>query len=157
MINGDRVWAAVESVCCGAATMLLCMGCGCSSKEAAIIKRRAKKDRQMMFIQSTMTFFAVERLNTGVHAVRGMMQPCALVWVGEESHLETDFSVHEHLASQFEPDPRPQKGVDFMTEVNLKTTPQGSVFEWAKAPRFFQQFRTLSFFKMGSRGGKIQM
>ena len=65
------------------------------------------------------------------------MQPCALVWVGEESHLEKDFSVDEYVASQFEPDPRPQKGVDFMTEVNLKTTPQGSVFEWAKAPRFF--------------------
>ena len=156
MINGDRVWAAVESVCCGAATMLLCMGCGCSSKEAAIIKRRAKKDRQMMFIQSTMTFFAVERLNTGVHAVRGMMQPCGLVWVGEESHLETDFSVHEHLASQFEPDPSPQKGVDFMTEVNLKTTPQGSVFEWAKAPRFFNNSGRYLFLKWDRGGAKFR-
>ena len=135
-INGQRVWAAVESVCCAAATMLLCMGCGCSSKEAAIIKRRAKHQRQMVFIQSIMPFFAVERLK-----VRGKMQPCALVWVGEESHLEKDFSVDEYVASQFESDPRPQKGVDFMTEVNLQTTPQGSVFEWAKAPRFFNNNR----------------
>ena len=135
-INGQRVWAAVESVCCAAATMLLCMGCGCSSKEAAIIKRRAKQRREMVFIQSIVPFFAVERLK-----VRGKMQPCALVWVGEESHLEKDFSVDEYVASQFESDPRPQKGVDFMTEVNLQTTPQGSVFEWAKAPRFFNNNR----------------
>jgi hypothetical protein len=135
-INDERVWAAVESVCCAAATMLLCMGCGCSSKEAAIIKRRAKQRREMVFIQSMVPFFAVERLK-----VRGKMQPCALVWVGEESHLEKDFSVDEYVASQFESDPRPQKGVDFMTEVNLQTTPQGSVFEWAKAPRFFNNNR----------------
>jgi hypothetical protein len=129
------------------------MGCGCSSKEAAIIKRRAKQRREMVFIQSIVPFFAVERLK-----VRGKMQPCALVWVGEESHLEKDFSVDEYVASQFEPDPRPQKGVDFMTEVNLKTTPQGSVFE-SQSTSVFQQWRTLSFCsaKMGSRGDKIRM
>ena len=59
------------------------------------------------------------------------------MWVCEESHLAKNFKVPEKLTSRFKQDPQPLKGVEFMNQANVKTTTEGTVFEWAKAPRFF--------------------
>jgi hypothetical protein len=142
LINGSRVYAAVEHVCCGAATMVLCMGCGCSTEQSALVKERAKNG-EMVYIQPSMPFFVVQKLLTGGHAVRGKMEPCALVWVREESHLAKNFEVPQQLASRFKQDPRPLKGIEFMHQANLKTMPEGTVFEWAKASRFFKKQSTV--------------
>jgi len=61
------------------------------------------------------------------------------VWVCEESHLAKNFKVPEKMTSRFKQDPQPLKGVEFMNQANVKTTTEGTVFEWAKAFRFFKK------------------